>query len=364
MELMKVCQGLLDLGHTICLWLPDHDSPFDWPDVLDRYGIQDSFPIRRVRSAQILRGYDFSLKAVLAARSWGCDLVYVWPYQAAALASQIGLPTVLELHDEPPAPHGLRLFRAFLSGRGALRILPTTRALHDRMEQLAGRSFPDQFSVLSPNGVDLEKYSDLPDPAEARRQLGWQEHFTVGYTGHLYAGRGLGLLLELARRSPETRFVWAGGEPGAVSAWQERLDAEGLANTLLLGFVPNAGLPLVQAACDVLVMPYEKKVSVSSGGDTARFASPMKAFEYLAAGRVILSSDLPVVREVLNSDNALLLPPEDPDAWHAALVNLQGNPALRLALAKQAQQDAQQYSWKERQRKALAELENRSQHGR
>ena len=41
----------------------------------------------------------------------------------------------------------------------------------------------------------------------------------------------------------------------------------------------------------------------------------MKMFEYMAAGRAILSSDLPVLREVLNEENAILLPPDEPAAW-------------------------------------------------
>ena len=79
-----------------------------------------------------------------------------------------------------------------------------------------------------------------------------------------------------------------------------RLEQGGIKNVHLTGFVPNEELPLYQAACDILLMPYEEAIAGSSGGDTARFASPMKAFEYMAAGRPILSSDLPVFREVLD----------------------------------------------------------------
>src|SRR3990170_1610021 len=92
-----------------------------------------------------------------------------------------------------------------------------------------------------------------------------------------------------------------------------------LENVRLLGFVSPPRLPLVRAAGEVLLLPYGRAITVSGGGDTTAFASPMKMFEYLAAGRVILSSDLPVLREVLNEGNAILLPPEDPAAWRAAV---------------------------------------------
>jgi glycosyltransferase involved in cell wall biosynthesis len=164
-------------------------------------------------------------------------------------------------------------------------------------------------------------------------------------------------MMELARRNPGVVFIWAGGEPKAVSAWAARIERERLSNLRLLGFVPQKELPLIHAASDVLLMPYERTIAVSSGGDTAAFASPMKAFEYLAAGRAILSSDLPVLHEVLNEGNAVLLDPESIDAWEAALRTLVDDPSLRARLGQTARRDAARYSWLERTRRALEGIE-------
>jgi glycosyltransferase involved in cell wall biosynthesis len=103
-------------------------------------------------------------------------------------------------------------------------------------------------------------------------------------------------------------------------------------------------------------MPYQKSISVSSGGDTAQFASPMKVFEYLATGRAILSSDLPVLREVLSEKNAVLLPAEDTDAWERALRELVEDPERRELLAQQGREDASRYTWTERAKKSLDNL--------
>ena len=143
----------------------------------------------------------------------------------------------------------------------------------------------------------------------------------------------------------------------AIERWRKRLWEADINNVQLLGFVPNDRLPLVHAACDAFLMPYARRISVSSGGDTARFASPMKVFEYFAAKRAIISSDLPVLREVLNESNALLVPPEDVDAWHNALQTLISDSTFRKKLAKQAGKDADKYSWRNRAQNALAGLE-------
>jgi glycosyltransferase involved in cell wall biosynthesis len=279
--------------------------------------------------------------------------------QAAALASESGMPTIFEIHDLPQGSMGTLLFRAFLRGRGARRLVVITSALAQDLVRSFGIPAQPPFTAIAPDGVDLERYADLPEPVEARRRLLQMsselteralppERFTAGYTGHLYAGRGVELLLELARRLPEMTFLLAGGEPQEVARLRSQTAAEGLDNVLLTGFIPNEKLPAYQAACEVLLMPYQRQVAASSGGDIARYLSPMKVFEYLACGRAILSSDLPVLRETLHAENAVLLPSHDVDAWALALQRLRDLPDERLRLAQRARQDAAQYTWEAR----------------
>jgi glycosyltransferase involved in cell wall biosynthesis len=138
-----------------------------------------------------------------------------------------------------------------------------------------------------------------------------------------------------------------------VAAWKERLAEQNITNIRLTGFIENRQLPLYQAAADILLMPYERKVAGSSGGDTAGFASPMKMFEYMACERAIISSDLPVIGEVLNEHNAVLCPTEDVDAWVDALDTLLKDPERRRQLARQARLDVEAYTWLERARRSL-----------
>ncbi len=353
---MKACAALVERGHELSLWLPGRRPGQGWGEIAKHYGIRARFPIHWLRSPRIFRGYDFCTRAVLSGIGWGSELFYVWPYQAAALASWWGLPTLIEVHDRPAGRMGPRLFKAFLRGRGAKRVLVTTEALRAWLEAAYSVSLMEPFALIAPNGVDLERYYGLPEPMLARASLGLPEGFTAGYTGHLYAGRGLALMAELAKRLPGILFLWAGGEPVTVQRWRERLQREGVENVRLMGFVANERLPQIQAACDVLLMPYERRIAVSSGGDTAATASPMKVFEYLAAGRVILASDLPVIREVLHEGNAVLLPPDNAEAWEAALRRMKKYAERRARLGDQARQDAKRYSWTERARRALEDL--------
>ncbi len=383
-QVMKMADAIAGLGHEITVLVPGSSHQFpqepmsthgnsgelmgiqenSWEPIARHYGLAHEFPIHWLPAHPRLRSYDFGWQAVRWAKKWGADLIYTRHPQAAAFASLTGLPTILEVHDLPRGVAGTRLFRAFIWGRGARKLVVITNALladlksGNRDVRLAIEHVKAlQINVL-PDGVDLARYENLPAPAEARAALPapcslLPTVFTVGYTGHLYTGRGVEHILELARRLPEVQFLLAGGDPEDVERLQSQITQYAIRNIFPTGFIPNADLPRYQAACDILLMPYQESVAASSGGDIARYLSPMKVFEYLACGRVILSSDLPVLREILNEQNAILLPPGDVDAWVRAIEDVRLNSRKYAEMAITAKNNAEQYSWEARARKVL-----------
>lgn len=356
LQLMKSCEALAANGHELQLILPAFGPTLAWPAVAGHYGLTTEFAIRRLPVIRALRRYDFALLSLLAARSWRPDLYYVWPLQVAGAASLLGRPTVLELHDQPQGRLGPAWFRWFLLGAGARRIVITTQALQTHLQAQFDPARLVELALVAPNGVDIDRYRHLPAPAEARRQLGLPESFTAVYTGHLYHGRGAELMFALAQSRPDLSIVWAGGTEPAVAEWRQRVEQSRLSNLHVLGHIAHARVPLVQAAGDLLLMPYEDRIEVSGGGDSADFASPMKAIEYLAAGRPILASDLPVLHEVLDEDCARLLPPTDLERWRSAIDELRQNPERRRELAAEAQSRAGQYAWTRRAQRAVEGL--------
>jgi glycosyltransferase involved in cell wall biosynthesis len=358
-QVMKMAQAFGQIGHSVHLLArASRPEPPSWGELASHYGLSDPIPIEWLLAAASLRGYDFGLRAVESARRLGADLVYTRHPQAAALASTRAAATILESHDLPGGRMGPFLMERFLRGRGARRLVIITQALAQALAERYAIPAPP-FLHVAPDGVDLERYRDLPDPASARAALNLPEMggFTAGYSGSLYAGRGLELIIELAQRLPEVHFLLAGGSPVEVGRLRETARQRGIGNLTLTGFIPNHTLPHYQAACDILLMPYQRKVAASSGGDIAPFLSPMKLFEYLACGRPILSGDLPVLREVLNEQNAVLLPPDDLDAWTAAVRSLQADHQKREALGHRARRDAQRHSWTARAQAVLDGLE-------
>lgn len=375
LQVMKMAQALAGQGHSVQVAVPSSssggrerlESERSWEALTHHYGLSQRFDLVWMKSHPRLKRYDFGWRAVRWARRWQADLIYTRLPQAAAFASRFGLATLFEVHDLPQGRMGPWLFRQFLRGGGSRRLVSITRALLDDLLRIFHLDLDPSFAVIAPDGVDLERYQALPDPPLARQALSQSaalqqlsrlkpERFCAGYTGHLYPGRGRQILFELAAQLPDVDFLVVGGEPEHVEPFQSQALYAGLENLILTGFIPNADLPLYQAACDILLMPYQQQVEASSGGDISRYLSPMKLFEYLACGRAIISSSLPVLLEVLNDQNSVLLPVDQPAAWVETVQHLLDHPELRDQLSASARRDAQLYTWEMRAKKILQGL--------
>ena len=80
------------------------------------------------------------------------------------------------------------------------------------------------------------------------------------------------------------------------------------------GLVDPAQVPAICRRAMILALPNP------ASAISTHFTSPLKLFEYMAAGRAIVASDLPSIREVLRDDeHALLVEPGDADALAAAI---------------------------------------------
>ncbi|HMN11675.1 MAG TPA: glycosyltransferase [Bellilinea sp.] len=356
-QVMKVVQSFIELGHTAELWVPG-DGSVDWQKLKLHYGLKVEFPIHFIHANPRLKRYDFTLKAVNAAKAWNARIIYTWMPQAAYFALRKGIPTIFESHDRPTGMLGPWLLRRITASKQPKKFAAITQALvHVLEKEFDVRIRPGDL-VIAPDGVDLERYEDLPGPSEARKLLGLKDKPTAMYSGHLYAGRGMDLIYALAQEFPELQFLVVGGNPESVLKWQDKASQEEVKNLTLTGFVPNTDLALYQAAGDYLLMPYGQSVAVSSGGNTADVCSPMKMFEYMAVGRPILSSNLPVLREVLSESNAIFCETESVESWAAALRQLLVDPDHSQRLSLQALKDVRQYSWIDRAKSILEDWQS------
>jgi len=352
-QVMKVSAALASLGHEVELVVPRfHGRPAETHGLEEHYGVRGGFRVRWLAGWRLLGRVAWEGLAAAHALRSRADLFVTRNERVAWTLARAGRATVLEVH-QPPAKHLDRWAMDALAATPGLRLVVVISEALRRRLVAAHPTLGTTRALVEHDGVDLARFAGGPSAPEARARLGWPETpLTAGYAGHLYAGRGVDLVLELAGRFPLMAFRLMGGEPEAVERVREEARDRRLANVTLHGFVANQELPLHLAACDVLLMPYGKRVEASGGAETGGFASPLKLFEYMAARRAILASRLPGVLEVLDEENALLCEPDDPASWAAALERAR-DPALRERLAARARADVEPYAWERRMERIL-----------
>jgi len=349
-QAMKVCQALVQLGHNVRIFAPRETDILSPGALREHYGLHFLPDLELLPSIRRFKRFDFILHAQYAARRFKADLIYTWLPQSAVMALWRGYPVILEMHADVTGRLGPWWLRRFWKGRGRKRMTVTTQALRNALERSTGLGFENEAVIVAPNGVDLERYENLPDPPRARRQLNLKDGLTAGFTGHIYPGRGADLLFELAKQMPQVNFLWVGGTHDLVSYWQAQLSDIHLTNVTMTGFIEHGRIPLYQAAADILLMPYSRSISASSGQDIAEVINPMKMFEYMASGRAIASADLPVIREVLNEKNAVFCEPGNVKEWKSVIESLLADEKRRTSLGAQARKDVGHYTWTERAR--------------
>ena len=237
---------------------------------------------------------------------------------------------------------GLRLATRAVLRRSAAVTAPTQASLAD-IRRFYPRA-PRQ--VLIPNGVETGPFTQVSDGAvaAARERYGLPERFVLTVGAHR-PHKNQGVLIRALADMP--------GQVGLVIVgWFDRSFPDplpGLVDRLGLAarvrFVPEADeelLPAVYRAASVFAFP-----SLAEG-----YGLPM--LEAMAAGVPVVASDLPVLAEVAGP-GALLVPPEDPAAWAAALTRVLADSALAARLTGAGAAVAEAAGW-ERGGRALHDL--------
>lgn len=360
-QAMKVAQALMQLGHDVRMFAPAETEPASSELLITHYGLRITPRLELLPSEKHFKRFDFIFHAQRAAKRFNADLIYTWLPQSAVLGLWAGYPVVLEMHADVTGLMGAWWLRQFWKAKGHKLMTVTTSTLRNALERSTKLEFKDESVLIAPNGVELERYQNLPSPSEARRQLNLKDGLTVGFTGHIYPGRGADLLFELAKQMPNVNFLWVGGTPELVKHWRNKLNEANMTNVTMTGFVKHENIPLYQAAADVLLMPYSRSIEASSGQDIAEVINPMKMFEYMASGRAIVSADLPSIREVLNEGNAVLIGEigeKRIGGWRLEIEKLLADESLWAKLGNQAKKDVEQFSWVKREERVLEILMN------
>lgn len=245
-------------------------------------------------------------------------------YERLALHSTVGAATAVGL----AIPYLVELNAPLPEEAATYRRLDHPEAA-DRLERLTLASAGRVFAVSRPLaayalGRGAEEVEVLPNAVAAHR---FPERLEPGadppravFLGALRPWHGIeaiGRAWELlGRDAPELLVV--GDGPG-----RERLAALG---AVMVGAVDHSAVPGLLAQAEIGLAPY--------AADAPAYFSPLKLFEYLAAGLATIAADLPGVADVVTPGCVVRIPRGDAPALAEAVRALSADPELRAAMGR------------------------------
>jgi len=369
-QICKMCEAFAQLGLSVLLLHPQRrqfDPVLNERTVFDYYGIRPTFEVRSLPNWDLvplnlwLSDQAFAPLSFAHALLWGLyasrvaqrergELYYTRESSVAFWLLQLGLPTGYEAHVVPK--RGQRWLLARIARHRALVTVPALTSFIKK--QFVTMGFPEEKMLVSPDAVDPCLFENLPSKVECRRLLELPlERPIVGYVGRFQtmgSEKGISELIESMAylRSGDEKnplLLCVGGPMSLVQNYLDRAESTGIPRQMLkfVDRVPNSEVPRVMKACDVCTIPWPWTEF------SAYYTSPLKLFEYMAAGVPIVASDLPSLKEILRHDeNAWLVQPGDPSALAEGIKTLLSDRNRAERLAEKARQDVKRYTWKAR----------------
>ena len=275
----------------------------------------------------------------------------------AWLARLRGVPLIVEVNElvgdarvrkQPWLSFIARGFDKFVF-RHARGIVVVSPYLKRRIQALG---ITESKILVLPNAVDGEAYAQPADGSGIRKRLGLEGKVVVGFVGWFVAWHRLDLLLEvfasLAAARPDLRLVLVGEGPLRAELEQQikELGVEG--RVVFLGVLPHGEIPAAIAAMDVCVVPHSNE-----------YRSPIKLFEYMGQGRLVVApATEPVEMVIRNGENGLLFSAGDKDSLTRALVRGVDDASWREQAGKQARCDVlQHYTWRQNAGRVLEKFD-------
>lgn len=356
-HVMKMCQAMAMLGHEVTLLAPDNKSRKECAEEFGFYGVERCFKLVKLPWVKKIpgKGYLYGFLAAVYAKKIKPDLIYGRNLCSCFFSVLFNSEVVFESHSpiKGTGQFPYFMFRFISINSRLLGIVVISEGL--KKHYVSSKVIKEEKIFIAADGADL-----LPISVNQLPKTETKSRFSVGYIGHLYPGRGIDLILNLAKLCQWADFHVVGGNDIEICYWKEASAEQ--SNLIFHGFVIPKDLVKYYGVFDVMIAPYQDKVSDSGGTNTVKWMSPLKIFEYMAAKKPILTSKLPALMEVLKDDyTALLCDPADIFEWKSALNRLHESNELCERLSMNAYKVLKDnYTWSKRAERILQFIEFRN----
>lgn len=343
-QLAKMCEAFVETGTTVELVIPGTHASRELP-LKSYYQLRADVPVQTVSALDWYSSgkIPFILGSLVYMIS---SMWYLWTQRMRNIRGMVYVvdmdsfsylscvfspyPYTIEIDRMPAtALHSVALRRA----RGVVCINREVRS-----DLLEATHLPPERVIDSPNGVD-PSWFDGPSKLEARQQLGIpkDERFAL-FVGRFWDYKGIHVLAKAAAYLDNARLYVVGG---TREEFMKALKVDAIPDSMhVAGECKHHEVPLWLAAADSLIV-------VGSRGNvlSARYFSPMKVYEYMAADRPIIAAEVPAIRAILPEDMGLWYEPDDAEDLAVKITQMLTHIDKYQHVAHAAQDEARQHTW-------------------
>jgi glycosyltransferase involved in cell wall biosynthesis len=356
-QIVKMCQNFAEIGCEVELVAPSRNN-YIKQDLFQYYNIKQNFTFRIVKFFDFFKYEKYLGNLTFYLQSFGffvkllfekfdkSSIIYTRNPEIIWLFRNRGFKTCYECHDW----FGKHKSTALYLLRKTNCVVTTNNFIKN---EFVKNGFVGSTILVAPHGVD-QKIFDLDITKEIaidklliseEIKKSMRKSRVLLYTGSLKTigqAKGIEEILEALKILNDRNLIFlaVGGSSADIFYYEELAKKIGVLDSVY--FLPRKNqqqLAIFQKAADILLMPFPKIAHYEY------FMTPLKMFEYVVAGRPIIASDLPSIREILNDQNCLFCEPGNSEDLAKKIKQILGDHILAQELSRQAYLSASQYTW-------------------
>ena len=302
LQTAKLCESLSLLGHQVTLILPNTGIPKI--NYFKFYNIKSKFKITRLKYfnkfPKGINYYLYTFFSLINSKFKTQNLFITRNFFTSLVLCFFKKKHILEIHDDLTIEGRIMKFLIknfdILNNKSIIKIITTTNTLKLRYKK--------KYKVDNNKILVLHNASSLI--ARFKNYTKIKKKLNIGYFGSLYKSRGLDLIIKISKLDKDNNYIVYGGDNIMVNYLKEKYNYN---NLRFNQYIPYSKVNKILNTIDICILPYTKKITEAGNiGDISKYTSPLKIFDYMITGKLIICSNLKVIKEVLkNNYNSLLI---------------------------------------------------------
>lgn len=346
-QVINTCNGFASLGHEIKVIVPNTGKNISLKKF---YGVNNNIKLIKIKLFDKfplgLNYYLFSIVSVLYAVFYNTDLFITRNFFTLFVLNILKKKVIIEIH------HDLKnegriiqwIFKNIdvLNKKNLLKIIAITNPVKSFLVR--------NYNV---NSQKIEVVSSASGLKFKFKKFKKKNKYNIGYFGSLDETKGSSFVLKLSEIDKKNNYFIYGGNDKEVLRLKKINQSK---NLIIKKSVSYTEVKKYIHKMDILLIPSNPKKIKSLGGigNIVKYTSPLKLFDYLASGGLIISTNIKVFNEILeDKKNCILMKNLDPNAWKKKISNLTKNQSYINYLKRNAYDLSKKFTYKERARQIL-----------